>query len=115
MRPGAAMRPAVGGRDGVAARTRRADEQRASPEVVATVFHGVTVSDAMAVLVVEPVDGVLHTSWSNERAVRLLGYAQEDLRTLPVDQLLPSLSGGELKLLLRRERAVRMTLPVRCA
>src|SRR4051812_24785000 len=109
------MHRGVGGRDGVAARSQVANEQQASPDVIAAVFHGVTVSDALAILVVEPVGGALHVSWSNEKAVALLGYALEDLRRLPFDQLLPSLSGGELKLLLRRERAARMTLPVRCA
>jgi diguanylate cyclase (GGDEF)-like protein/PAS domain S-box-containing protein len=99
----------------VAARSRLASEHQASPEVMAAVFHGVTVSDAMAIMVVEPVGENLHVSWSNEKAVRLLGYAHEDLSALSFGQLLPSLSGGELKLLLRRERAVAMTLPVRCA
>jgi diguanylate cyclase (GGDEF)-like protein/PAS domain S-box-containing protein len=99
----------------VAARSHVASEHQASPEIVATVFHGVAVSDATAIVVVEPVGGVLHVGWSNERAVSLLGYAQEDLGTLPVEHLLPSLAGGEVKLLLRRERAVRMSLPVRCA
>ena len=97
------------------ARSRVLSEHQASPEVMAAVFHGVAVSDAMAILVVEPVAGALRVSWSNDKAGQLLGYALEDLRALPVDQLLPSLSGGELKLLLRRERAVRMTLPLRCA
>jgi diguanylate cyclase (GGDEF)-like protein/PAS domain S-box-containing protein len=82
---------------------------------VAAVFHGVSVSDASAIMVVEYVAGVLHVTWGNEKAVALLGYAHEDLRALPFDRLLPSLSGGELKLLLRRERGVQMTLPVRCA
>jgi diguanylate cyclase (GGDEF)-like protein/PAS domain S-box-containing protein len=99
----------------VAARSRVADDHQASAEVVDAVFHGVTVSDAMAVVVVEPVGGVLQVSWSNERAGALLGYALADLRRLPVHQLLPSLSGGEVKLLLRRERATRMTLPVHSA
>ncbi|PZA20556.1 putative bifunctional diguanylate cyclase/phosphodiesterase [Modestobacter versicolor] len=99
----------------MAARTRVVDDHHASPEVIAAVFHGVAVSDATAIVVVEPVDGALHVSWSNEKAVGLLGYAREDLRVLPVEQLLPTLAGGELKLLLRRERAVRMTLPVRGA
>ncbi|MCZ2815895.1 putative bifunctional diguanylate cyclase/phosphodiesterase [Modestobacter sp. VKM Ac-2984] len=90
-------------------------EPHASPEVVAAVFHGVTVSDAAAVLVVEQVGAVLRVGWSNERAATLLGYGPEDLRAVAVEQLLPSLGGGELKLLLRRERTVHMTLPVRCA
>ena len=99
----------------MAARSRVANEHQPSPEIMAVVFHGVTVSDTMAVVVVEAVDGVLRVTWGNEKAIALLGYAQEDLRSVPFDQLLPSLSGGELKLLLRRERAVRMTLPVRAA
>ncbi|WP_308128156.1 putative bifunctional diguanylate cyclase/phosphodiesterase [Modestobacter italicus] len=99
----------------MAARTRALSEPSASPEVVAAVFHGVSVSDAMAILVVEQVDGVLRVSWSNERAGTLLGYGVADLHAVPVEQLLPSLRGGELKLLLRRERTVHMTLPVRCA
>jgi diguanylate cyclase (GGDEF)-like protein/PAS domain S-box-containing protein len=91
------------------------DEHDASAEVVAAVFHGVAVSDATAIVVVESVAGVVRLTWGNERAVGLLGYAREDLRALPVDQLLPTLSAGELRLLLRRERAVRMDLPVHCA
>ena len=91
------------------------DEQVVPPEVVAAVFHGVTVSDSMAILVVERPGGEARVTWSNEKAVGLLGYALEDLRSLPLEQLLPSLDRGELKLLLRRERAVRMTLPVRTA
>ncbi|MFQ1002897.1 putative bifunctional diguanylate cyclase/phosphodiesterase [Modestobacter sp. SSW1-42] len=99
----------------MAARTRVADEHEVSAEVVSTVFHGVRVSDVMAVLVVEPVDGVLRVSWGNEKALALLGYGLPDLRALSFDVLLPSLTTAELKLLLRRERAVRMSLPVRCA
>jgi len=99
----------------VPARSRVPSEHQASAEVMAAVFHGVAVSDAMAILVVEPLGGAQHVSWSNDRAVKLLGYAQEDLRALSFEQLLPSLSGGELRLLLRRERSVRMTLPVRSA
>ncbi|MGY1750316.1 putative bifunctional diguanylate cyclase/phosphodiesterase [Modestobacter sp. SYSU DS0511] len=98
----------------MAARAPVAGDQP-SPEVVAAVFHGVSVSSSTAILVVERTGGATRVGWSNEKAVALLGYAQEDLRALPVDQLLPSLRGGELRLLLRRERAVVMTLPVRCA
>ena len=54
-------------------------------------------------------------TWGNEGAEQLLGYGVDDLYGLPVEQLFPSLGGGELKLLLRRERAARMTLPVRTA
>jgi PAS domain-containing protein len=99
----------------VAARSSAASEHEVSPEVMAAVFHGVTVSDVTAVVVVEPVGGVLRASWVNDKAGALLGYAPEDLQALPFDSLLPTLSGGELRLLLRRERAVRMTLPVRHA
>ncbi|OMQ15396.1 GGDEF domain-containing protein, partial [Modestobacter sp. VKM Ac-2676] len=98
----------------MAARAPVAGEQP-SPEVVAAVFHGVSVSSSSAILVVERTGGIARVAWTNEKAVAILGYAQEDLRALPVDQLLPTLRGGELRLLLRRERAVVMTLPVRCA
>ena len=84
-------------------------------EVVSSVFYSATVSDSTAILVAEIVGGVARLTWGNEGAVQLLGYGLDDLRCLPVDQLLPALRGGELKLLLRRERAVRMTLPVRTA
>jgi diguanylate cyclase (GGDEF)-like protein/PAS domain S-box-containing protein len=84
-------------------------------EIVSTVFYSATVSDTMAILVAEIVDGVPHLSWGNEGAVQLLGYGLDDLYALPVEHLFPSLGSGELKLLLRRERTVRMTLPVRAA
>jgi len=99
----------------VPARQRVSSEHQASLDIMSAVFHGVAVSDAMAIMVVEPLGGAQHVSWSNDQAVKLLGYAQEDLAAISFDQLLPSLSGGELRLLLRRERTVRMTLPVRCA
>ena len=85
-----------------------------SPEVLTAVFHTALVSDR-AMVVVEVVDRDRTVVWSNDQAADLLGYATEDLSAMPVEQLLPSLRGGELKLLLRRERAVEMTLPVRCA
>ncbi|WP_231851829.1 putative bifunctional diguanylate cyclase/phosphodiesterase [Modestobacter italicus] len=85
------------------------------PEVVAAVFHGVTLSDTMGILVLEQVAGVPRVQWSNGRAGTLLGYALEDLAGLPAAQLFPTLEGAQLKLLLRRERAVGMDLPVRCA
>jgi diguanylate cyclase (GGDEF)-like protein/PAS domain S-box-containing protein len=91
------------------------NEHQASPEIVAAVFHAASISDTMAILTVEAVGRTLRVSWSNDKAVQLLGYARDDLRALPVDQLLPSLAAGELKLLLRRERSARMTLPVRTA
>jgi diguanylate cyclase (GGDEF)-like protein/PAS domain S-box-containing protein len=99
----------------VAARSRVANEHQVSPEVVAAVFHTAAISDTMAILTVEATGRSWRVSWSNERAVQLLGYALGDLRALPLDQLLPSLAAGELRLLLRRERAARMTLPVRTA
>jgi diguanylate cyclase (GGDEF)-like protein/PAS domain S-box-containing protein len=86
-----------------------------APDVVAAVFHGVTVSESLAVLVVEPTRGQPRVRWCNDRAVQVLGYALEDIRSHTLGQLLPSLRGGEFKLLLRRERSVRMTLPVRTA
>jgi diguanylate cyclase (GGDEF)-like protein/PAS domain S-box-containing protein len=84
-------------------------------EVVSSVFHSATVTDSTAILVAEASDTSQRISWGNEGAVKLLGYALEDLRCLPVEGLLPSLRGGEMRLLLRRERMVRMTLPVRTA
>jgi diguanylate cyclase (GGDEF)-like protein/PAS domain S-box-containing protein len=84
-------------------------------EVVTSVFHSATVSDSTAIVVAEVSGGVARLTWGNEGAEKLLGYGLDDLRCLPVAQLLPSLRGAELRLLLRRERAVRMTLPVRTA
>ncbi|MGZ4537997.1 MAG: putative bifunctional diguanylate cyclase/phosphodiesterase [Blastococcus sp.] len=84
-------------------------------EIVSTVFYSASVSDTMAILVAEIVGGTPRLSWCNQGAVQLLGYGLDDLRTLPVEQLFPSLGSGELKLLLRRERTVRMTMPVRTA
>ena len=85
------------------------------PEIVSTVFYSAAVSDSMAILVVEIVAGSPRLTWVNDGAVQMLGYAPDDLRALPVEQLFPSLGSGEVKLLLRRERTVRMTLPVRAA
>jgi diguanylate cyclase (GGDEF)-like protein/PAS domain S-box-containing protein len=84
-------------------------------EIVDSVFYSATVSDNLAILVAETVGSAQRFAWGNEGAVQLLGYAVDDLQGLPVDQLLPTLRGGELKLLLRRERAARMSLPVRTA
>ncbi len=84
-------------------------------EIVSTVFYSATVSDSLALVVAESVGGTQRLTWGNEGATQLLGYGLDDLRSLPVEQLFPSLGGGELKLLLRRERAARMTLPVRSA
>ena len=84
-------------------------------EIVSTVFYSATVSDTLALVVAESVGGTQRLTWGNEGATQLLGYGLDDLRSLPVEQLFPTLGGGELKLLLRRERAARMTLPVRTA
>jgi diguanylate cyclase (GGDEF)-like protein/PAS domain S-box-containing protein len=85
------------------------------PEIVSTIFYSATVSDSMAILVAETVGGTQRLTWCNEGAVQLLGYGVEDLRATSMRHLFPTLGGGELKLLLRRERAARMTLPVRTA
>jgi diguanylate cyclase (GGDEF)-like protein len=84
-------------------------------EIVSSIFHSATVSDDLAILVAETTGGAPRVSWGNQGAVSLLGYAVEDLRTVPVRQLLPTLRDGELRLLLRRERSAEMTLPVRSA
>jgi diguanylate cyclase (GGDEF)-like protein/PAS domain S-box-containing protein len=99
----------------VAVRQRVADDHQVPPEVVAAVFHGVSLSDAMGVLVLEQVAGVARVRWGNARAGGLLGFALEDLAGLPAARLFPTLEGTQLRLLLRRERAVGMDLPVRCA
>ncbi|MGR6964807.1 putative bifunctional diguanylate cyclase/phosphodiesterase [Geodermatophilus sp. URMC 61] len=85
------------------------------PEIVSSVFHGAAVSDTLVLLVAEVVGGTPRTTWGNEGATQLLGYGLDDLRSLPVSALLPTLRGSEVRLLLRRERSVRMTLPVRTA
>jgi diguanylate cyclase (GGDEF)-like protein/PAS domain S-box-containing protein len=85
------------------------------PEIVSTVFYSATVSDSLAILVAETDGATQRVTWGNEGAVHMLGYGLDDLRALPVGQLFPTLGGGELKLLLRRERAARMTLPIRTA
>ena len=98
----------------VTATPTTAIDPRVAPEIVSSVFYGASVSDTLALLVAEMSD-VPRLTWGNEGSVHLLGYALEDLCGLPVAQLLPSLRGSELKLLLRRERAARMNLPVRTA
>jgi diguanylate cyclase (GGDEF)-like protein/PAS domain S-box-containing protein len=85
------------------------------PEIVASVFHSATVSENLAILVAEVSGGSTRVSWGNQGAVSLLGYALEDLRSVSVQQLFPTLRGGELALLLRRERSTHMTVPVRSA
>jgi diguanylate cyclase (GGDEF)-like protein/PAS domain S-box-containing protein len=64
---------------------------------------------------VEPIGGQHRVRWCNDRAVQVLGYAREDIRSRTLAELLPSLRGGEATFLLRRERSVQMTLPVRTA
>ncbi|WP_241037266.1 putative bifunctional diguanylate cyclase/phosphodiesterase [Blastococcus litoris] len=91
------------------------EDDAVPPEIVSTVFYSATVSDNLALLVAETVGGTQRVTWGNEGAVQLLGYGLDDLRLLPVAQLFPTLGGGELKLLLRRERAARMTLLVHTA
>ncbi|MGY1591501.1 putative bifunctional diguanylate cyclase/phosphodiesterase [Geodermatophilus sp. SYSU D00965] len=86
-----------------------------SPEIVSSIFYGAAVSDSLALLVAELVGGTPRVTWCNEGATQLLGYGLADLRSLPVGALVPTLRGGEIKLLLRRERAARMNLPVRTA
>jgi len=85
------------------------------PEIISTVFYSAAVSDSMAILVAELGAGAARLTWVNDGAVQMLGYAPDDLRAVPVGDLFPSLGRGEVKLLLRRERTVRMTLPVRAA
>jgi diguanylate cyclase (GGDEF)-like protein/PAS domain S-box-containing protein len=99
----------------VSATIRAHDHQVVSPEIVSSVFYSTTVSDSLAVLVAETVGSSQRVAWANEGAVQMLGYAVDDLRSLEVDQLLPTLGGGGLKLLLRRERTARMSLPIRTA
>ena len=91
------------------------DDDLVAPEIVSSVFYSAAVSDGMAVLVAETVGSSQRLSWGNAGALHLLGYGLTDLRSLPVEHLFPSLEGGELKLLLRRERSSRMTLPIRTA
>ena len=91
------------------------DDDRVPPEIVSSVFYSASVSDSLALVVAEMVAGRAGVTWANTGAVELLGYGVADMRALPVDHLLPGLGGGELKLLLRRERTARMTLPVRTA
>jgi diguanylate cyclase (GGDEF)-like protein/PAS domain S-box-containing protein len=91
------------------------DEDLVPAEIVSTVFYSATVSDTLALLVAESVGTEQHLTWCNEGAVQLLGYGLADVRSVALDHLFPSLGGGELKLLLRRERAAQMTIPVRTA
>ncbi|MGY1615500.1 putative bifunctional diguanylate cyclase/phosphodiesterase [Geodermatophilus sp. SYSU D00691] len=99
----------------VAAKRSSPNDERVPPEVVAGIFYGAAVTEAMAILVAETVGSTFRVTWGNQGAVTLLGYDGDDLRRLPVEQLLPSLRGGERKLLLRRERGAEMRLPVRTA
>jgi diguanylate cyclase (GGDEF)-like protein/PAS domain S-box-containing protein len=92
-----------------------AEHDMVPPEIVSTVFYSATVSDSLAILVAETIGATQRLTWCNEGAVQLLGYGVEDLRATALSHLFPTLGKGELKLLLRRERAARMTLPVRTA
>lgn len=92
-----------------------ASDDHVPPEIVSSVFYSASVSDSLALLVAETSGRTQRFTWANEGAVQLLGYGPEDLCTMPVEQLFPSLGGGELKLLLRRERSARRTLQVRTA
>ena len=91
------------------------DNDLVPPEIVSTIFYSATVSDSLALLVAETIGGVQRLTWCNDGAVTLLGYGLDDVRSVPLDHLFPSLGNGELKLLLRRERSARMTIPVRTA
>jgi diguanylate cyclase (GGDEF)-like protein/PAS domain S-box-containing protein len=91
------------------------DHDHVAPDVVSAIFYSAQVSDSLALLVAETLGGGQRLTWGNHGAVDLLGYGLDDLRSLPIDQLFPTLGGGELRLLLRRERSARMTLPVRTA
>jgi diguanylate cyclase (GGDEF)-like protein/PAS domain S-box-containing protein len=92
-----------------------ASDDHVPPEIVSSVFYSASVSDSLALLVAETSGGSQRFTWANEGAVQLLGYGLADLCAMPVEQLFPSLGGGELKLLLRRERSARRTLSVRTA
>jgi diguanylate cyclase (GGDEF)-like protein/PAS domain S-box-containing protein len=95
---------------------RRAPLSESAPaEIVSSVFYSAAVSDQLALLVAESVSGTHRLRWGNQGAVTLLGYELDDLRTLPVQHLLPTLRGSELNLLLRRERTAQLTVPVRSA
>jgi diguanylate cyclase (GGDEF)-like protein/PAS domain S-box-containing protein len=99
----------------VSASINMSPDDTVPPEIVSTIFYSATVSDSLAILVAETVGTTKRLTWGNQGAVQLLGYGLADLRSTPVGHLFPTLGGGELKLLLRRERAARMTLPVRTA
>ena len=63
-----------------------------------------------------PSGGSQRLTWCNEGAVPAARLRpRRPPRARRSTQLFPTLGGGELKLLLRRERAARMTLPVRTA
>ncbi len=92
-----------------------ASDAHVPPDIVSSVFYSASVSDSLALLVAETSGRTQRFSWANHGAVQLLGYGLEDLCAMPVEQLFPTLGGGELKLLLRRERSARRTLHVRTA
>ncbi|WP_233488600.1 EAL domain-containing protein [Blastococcus sp. TF02-9] len=92
-----------------------ASDDHVPPEIVSSVFYSASVSDSMALLVAETSGRTQRVTWANEGAVQLLGYGLADLSAMPVEQLFPTLGGGELKLMLRRERSAQRTLQVRTA
>ncbi|MPQ97066.1 EAL domain-containing protein [Modestobacter sp. I12A-02628] len=99
-----------------AVRVPTADAALPAPaEVVAAVFHGATVSDAMPVVVVELTPAGLRLLWGNDAAALVVGCRPADLVDAPLVELLPFLGPAEQQLLLRRERAVRMAMPARTA
>ena len=106
---------AVAGEGGRVAATPVTAGPLVPPEVVSSIVYGAAVSDTLVLLVAELVQGTPRVTWGNQGATQLLGYGLDDLRSLPVASLVPTLRGGEVRLLLRRERSVRMTLPVRTA
>lgn len=91
------------------------DDGLVAPEIIASIFYSASVSDAVAILVAETVGTSQRLTWGNAGALHLLGYGLDDLKSLPLAHLFPTLEGGEVKLMLRRERASRMTLPIRTA
>src|SRR3712207_7339315 len=109
------MRVDAGIEGGCVSATPVTAEPLVPAEVVSSIFYGAAVSDTLVLLVAEMVAGTPRVTWGNEGATQLLGYGLDDLRSLPVSSLVPSLRGAEVKLLLRRERSARMNLPVRTA
>src|SRR3712207_1344132 len=101
---------AVGSGGGGVPVTSMTAEPLVPPEVVSSIFYGAAVSDTLVLLVAEVVGGTPRITWGNEGATQLLGYGLDDLRSLPVASLVPTLRGAEVRLLLRRERSARMKI-----